>query len=376
MAVTLRVPPLDPSHLERIRRMVERARRASPAPLREEDVLGLFVHELSMTVFYWLEPDDKPIDSQRLAGWDRLALVLTLAAHLEIFRAVGWSTDLIVPGRVHAERAWRSFDSWMETSLMPALDVGTKRKWHRKLHAGRPLDSTDTQGSESEAAIFTQWYSTTRRSPLAGDGRAHVAALTRGFRQATGEGSKWTIPDADVVDVLAWFSECVDNSTDVFFKHRGGMALGFRQVRDRLSKELSTGRPERARARRPYEVSREERRDQEDHQLHPEVVQSLLDLRELRDRLEDHRLLQDVVNAAMANGAPEILERAATALPQLLDLLDRVGDPAKQAALVYEWSNGAWSRQKVAEHYGVTSRRIERHSVEARSLVAGLGRTG
>ena len=107
---------------------------------------------------------------------------------------------------------------------------------------------------------------------------------------------------------------------------------------------------------------------------------AIRELREMHDaRLDGHPLLREVAETALAS-SDRVKVNVAHELVALLELLNsRPEDRKIHAAILYEWSRpapqkqGAWTRDQVAESYGVTADEVRKRSETACKMLWDKG---
>lgn len=355
-----RPPPVTPAFAAKVRSRIDAVVTEHMPPLQSIDVLGLSVEWLAKHEFNPHLPQGA-LSFSHFIGPVQSALLTVLRVHPALARDAGMSFgqgEDTSPESFSA--ALGKFYAWAK-SVLGSL-VREFNSCNRALTAERRED-----------LIVLLYGQIVESAPIRGDQQQFRNSLLYALGDTIGE-------RRDGLDVLEngafreWINVlCGDTERPRTLLKREGDALALDLRATRRAAERLLGKGERKSEKMAASLDRP--LSDGDTSLEMSCAQTreassddwiaFRELRDLRDALDGHRLLQEAVDA-IRDCCPLGAAGYAESLGGVAAVLGQIREPELQAAVVFSWSrggrhgaHGAWTKQCVADEYGVTLRQID-----------------
>ena len=365
-------PRVTPAFYAKARTLIDTIARRYTPPLQPLDVLGLSVEALAKQFFHAYLPEGK-LTAIQLLGPVQSALLTVLRVHPMLAREAGVCPDLgdsAVPREFKA--ALRTFYRWGNTVLNPLVrEFGTSTRKRRM----------DPKRREDLVVIL--WGAILKSSVMRGDQKGAEYGMLSALGGTIGERAdgRESLCDGAFREWFKLLSGDAQNPMPILRRRGDRLTLNTEAAREIATQKLGVGKrkPERLQASLDHPAAEGWMAQSQATPLPREPSSedwiAYRELRDLRDALDGHRLMQEAVEKAYdcgAHGASDHFDGLANAAAAL----NRIQEPALQAAVAYTWSrggraraHGGWTTDQVASEYDVTIRQIEGRLEQAREML-------
>jgi hypothetical protein len=364
--------------LEKSRQYVEQRLAKECPPLLPMDIVGVLAIEWYELLYRKQIPGAGRIRTSEIQMFELVALEHVIVTAPELAAEAGLLPALEVAPEDRVAFSYGQFMRWQR-------DVSNPAQMSLQARFFRP--NLELREDRIALAVLSAGF----RGTHDGNGRAVRFALEHALTSLrVREGGDPPLSRTDVFLHMKAFVDHPLSAGDLLFRGRDGHdRLGWRQLRTELkgalreSGELQAGtRPGEqscgdlsgmasgAGSARLQQGPRTVDSDSDD-------VESLRRMRELRDQLDRHPAIKELLEKSKVAGEPAV--RILNEIRPLADLLDRRDDPARKAAILYLWFDGhagsvPGGRERVARIFGVTPKRLRDRESAARGDLATLSR--